>query len=141
MAANENKAKPEALEIGISKDAGGAIFAGISPNTNQPMYVAPADASMRLGFNAAARYAAELEVGGQKGFRLAAKWSNGKHSLIALAPSKTAQLNGGLGDEERRLFVDDWRCPGKRGGHAREHLRQGCRHSRLPCIRHKRVLL
>ena len=51
----------------------GTIYAGISPDTNQPIYAAPADAPMSMDFNAAAKYATGLEVGGKKGFRVPSK--------------------------------------------------------------------
>ena len=48
----------------------GTIFAGISPDTNQPMYAAPKDAPVSMKFNEAAAYAEGLKLGGKKGFRL-----------------------------------------------------------------------
>ena len=65
----ETPVPPSAPEVG-DRMPDGTIFAGISPDTNQPMYAAPADASLSLAFNAAVEYAAKLEVGGKKGFRL-----------------------------------------------------------------------
>jgi hypothetical protein len=49
------KTAKDALEIG-DKMADGTIYAGISPDTNKPMYAAPADAPMSMDFNAAAKY-------------------------------------------------------------------------------------
>jgi len=46
------------------------IYAGISPDTNQPMYAAPADARKSMFFNEAAQYAEGLEVDGKKDFRV-----------------------------------------------------------------------
>lgn len=66
------KVAKDALEIG-DKMTDGTIYAGISPDTNQPMYAAPADAPMSMDFNAAAKYAKDLEVGGKKGFRVPSK--------------------------------------------------------------------
>lgn len=66
------KAAKDALEIG-DKMADGTIYAGISPDTNQPMYAAPADAPMSMDFNAAAKYAKNFEVDGKKGFRVPSK--------------------------------------------------------------------
>ena len=42
----------------------GTIFAGISPHTNKPMYAMPADASLRMKWKKAMKYAAEFEGGG-----------------------------------------------------------------------------
>ncbi len=66
------KAAKAALEIGdVMKD--GTIYAGISPDTNQPMYAAPADAPMSMDFNKAAKYATGLQVGDKKDFRVPSK--------------------------------------------------------------------
>ncbi|MCE9506807.1 MAG: DUF1566 domain-containing protein [Alphaproteobacteria bacterium] len=51
----------------------GTIYAGISPDTNQPMYAAPVDASMSMDFNAAAKYAKDLDIGGKRDFRVPTK--------------------------------------------------------------------
>lgn len=48
----------------------GTIFAGLSPEDGRPMYATAEDAPLRLGFNAAASYAAALEVDGRRGFRV-----------------------------------------------------------------------
>ena len=76
-AAAEEQARLEAEAIANAqvgdKMADGTIFAGISPDTNQPMYAAPADAPLGMDFNAAAKYAEGLEVGGKKGFRIPTK--------------------------------------------------------------------
>lgn len=48
----------------------GTIYAGISPETNQPMYAAAKDAPIAMAFNEAVEYARELQVGGKKDFRL-----------------------------------------------------------------------
>jgi hypothetical protein len=68
------------LQIG-DKMEDSTIYAGISPDTNQPMYADPNDAPMSMdydapmsmGFNAAAGYAKDLEVGGKKDFRVPSK--------------------------------------------------------------------
>ena len=63
------KTPPADGEIGC-RMPDGTIFAGISPDTNQPMYAAPADASICMNFNEAAKYAKNLDVGGKKDFRV-----------------------------------------------------------------------
>jgi len=40
----------------------GTVFAGISPDTNKPMYATPADASLTMTFNEAKEYAAKLDA-------------------------------------------------------------------------------
>jgi hypothetical protein len=40
----------------------GTVFAGISPDTNEPMYATPADASLTMKFNQATDYAAKLNT-------------------------------------------------------------------------------
>lgn len=47
----------------------GTIYAGISPDTKQPMYAAPDDGAY-MTFQQAQKYAAELTVGDKKDFRL-----------------------------------------------------------------------
>jgi hypothetical protein len=73
-AANDTatKAAKDVLEVG-DKMADGTIYAGISPDTNQPMYAAPADAPMSMDFNLAAKYAKGLQVGDKKDFRVPSK--------------------------------------------------------------------
>ena len=44
----------------------GTIYAGISPDTNQPMYAPPTDASLTMKFNDATEYAAKLDAHGHK---------------------------------------------------------------------------
>jgi ATP-dependent Clp protease ATP-binding subunit ClpA len=51
----------------------GTIFAGVSPDTGKPMYVAPADAPLRMTFAEAKKYAAELDACGHKDWRLPTK--------------------------------------------------------------------
>ena len=40
----------------------GTVLAGISPDTNKPMYATPADASSTMTFNQAREYAAKLDA-------------------------------------------------------------------------------
>jgi hypothetical protein len=48
----------------------GTVLAGISPDTNKPMYATPADASLTMTFNDAYIYAAKLDAHGHKDWRL-----------------------------------------------------------------------
>jgi len=48
----------------------GTIFAGISPDTNKPMYAAPADESRPMNFNKAAKRASELSKETGKAYRV-----------------------------------------------------------------------
>jgi hypothetical protein len=51
----------------------GAVYAGISPHTNKPMYATPADASLTMTFNDAQKYAATLDAHGHKDWRVPTK--------------------------------------------------------------------
>ena len=51
----------------------GTVLAGISPDTNRPMYATPADASLTMQFNEAQEYAAKLNAHGQQDWRLPTK--------------------------------------------------------------------
>ncbi len=61
--------KREAAEIGDRLEDG-TVYAGISPTTQQRMYVVPADAPLTMTFNNAAKYAEDLEFGGHNDFRV-----------------------------------------------------------------------
>jgi len=51
----------------------GTIFAGISPDTNKPMYASPDDATLTMTFNDAQKNAAKLYVHGHQDWRLPTK--------------------------------------------------------------------
>ena len=51
----------------------GTIYAGMSPDTNKPMYTTPADASLTMTFNEAKEYAARLDAHGHKDWRVPTK--------------------------------------------------------------------
>ncbi len=51
----------------------GTVFAGISPDTNKPMYATPADASLTMKFNEAKEYAAKLDAHGHKDWHVPTK--------------------------------------------------------------------
>jgi hypothetical protein len=48
----------------------GTVFAGISPETNKPMYVTPKDASLTMMFNDAQDYVAKVDAHGHRDWRL-----------------------------------------------------------------------
>jgi hypothetical protein len=48
----------------------GSLYAGISPDTNKPMYAMPADAPLTMTFNEAQDYAAELDAHGHHDWRV-----------------------------------------------------------------------
>jgi hypothetical protein len=48
----------------------GTVFAGISPDTNKPMYATPADAPLTMKFNEAQEYAARFDAHGHKDWRV-----------------------------------------------------------------------
>jgi len=67
MAGSVNKAAPK---IG-DEMADGTIYAGISPDTNTPMYATPKDAPWPYyTFNEAAEYAKKLDAHGHHDFRV-----------------------------------------------------------------------
>src|SRR5579884_2017083 len=51
----------------------GTIFAGISPDTNKPMYTTPADAPLTMRWKEAMKYAANLEAYGHQDWRVPSK--------------------------------------------------------------------
>jgi hypothetical protein len=51
----------------------GAVYAGISPDTNKPMYATPADAPLTYTFNQAQKYAEHLDAYGHKDWRVPTK--------------------------------------------------------------------
>ena len=51
----------------------GTVFAGISPDTNKPMYATPGDASLTMKFNDAQKYAAQLDAHGHKDWHVPSK--------------------------------------------------------------------
>jgi len=59
-------------EIG-DKMEDGTIYAGVSPDTGEAMYVTPADASGTLKWKQAMQYAADLDANGHKDWKLPTK--------------------------------------------------------------------
>jgi len=51
----------------------GTVFAGISPETNKPMYATPADAPLTMVFNKATEYAAQFDAHGHKDWHVPTK--------------------------------------------------------------------
>jgi hypothetical protein len=52
----------------------GTVYAGISPDTNKPMYATPADAPLTMKlFNKATEYAAQLDAHGHRDWHLPTK--------------------------------------------------------------------
>jgi len=51
----------------------GTVYAGISPETNKPMYATPADAPLAMRFNKATEYAAQLDAHGHHDWRVPTK--------------------------------------------------------------------
>ena len=67
--ASSNEPAPETLTIG-AKMPDGTIYAGISPDTNKPMYTTPADAPSLMSFDQAKEYAAQLDAHGHQDWRV-----------------------------------------------------------------------
>jgi len=55
------------------KMSDGTIYAGISPETNKPMYATSADAPLTMTFNKAKEYAAKLDAHGHQDWRIPTK--------------------------------------------------------------------
>ena len=51
----------------------GSVYAGISPDTNKPMYATPADAPLTYTFNQAQKYAARFDAHGHADWRVPTK--------------------------------------------------------------------
>jgi len=66
------EAPPPEPKIG-DKMPDGTIYAGISPDTNKPMYASPADASLAMRFNEAQKYAAQFDAYGHKDWHVPMK--------------------------------------------------------------------
>jgi hypothetical protein len=64
--------RPPKPKIG-DKMPNGTIYAGVSPNTEKPMYVTPADASLTMKFNEAQEYAVKLDSHAHKDWRVPTK--------------------------------------------------------------------
>src|ERR1039457_5106620 len=65
-------AKAKEMSLG-DKMPDGTVFAGISPDTNKPMYVTPAEASLTMTFNDAQKYAAQLDAHGHQDWHVPTK--------------------------------------------------------------------
>jgi len=66
------EAPPPEPKVG-EKISDGTIFAGVSPDTNKPMYATLADASLTMTFNEAQEYAAKLDAYGHKDWHVPTK--------------------------------------------------------------------
>jgi len=72
------KAKPAPANDSAAPKIGdpmpdGTIYAGISPDTNKPMYATPADAPLTMTFNKAKEYASQLDAHGHQDWRVPTK--------------------------------------------------------------------
>jgi hypothetical protein len=110
----------------------GTIFAGISPDTNKPMYVTAEDATMSMDFNAAAKYAKKLKAHGHNDWRVPSKaelnvlFQNREKGALKGALNLTGSLPDGwywsssfnyYSELRQRLIKDD--CPW------RQHFKKG----------------
>jgi hypothetical protein len=66
------EAPPAEPKVG-DKMPDGTVLAGISPDTNKPMYITAAGASLTMEFNQAKEYAATLDANGHKDWRVPTK--------------------------------------------------------------------
>ena len=65
-------ASAQALRIGAAMPDG-TIYAGVSPETGEPMYATPKDAPLRLTFDQAAKHASKLDAHGYEDWRVPTK--------------------------------------------------------------------
>jgi Protein of unknown function (DUF1566) len=65
-------ARKENIQVG-DEMPDGPIYAGISPDTHQPMYATPSDAPGTYTFNQAAKYASKLDAHGHHDFHAPSK--------------------------------------------------------------------
>jgi hypothetical protein len=72
QAGGREEAPPAEPKIG-DKMPDGTVFAGISPDTNKPMYATPAAAPLTMKFNKATEYAAKLDAHGHRDWRVPTK--------------------------------------------------------------------
>jgi hypothetical protein len=72
QAGGREEAPPAESKVG-DKMPDGTVFAGISPETNKPMYATPTDASLTMTFNEAQKYAAKLDAHGHRDWRVPTK--------------------------------------------------------------------
>ena len=79
----------------------GTIFAGISPDTQQPMYTTPADAPMTMTWSDAMNYASRLDAHGHQDWRLPTKaelnvlWENRDKGGLKGTFSETGSVPAG----------------------------------------------
>ncbi len=66
------EAPPAEPKVG-DKMPDGTVLAGISPDTNKPMYATPTDASLTMKFNEAQEYATKLDAHGHKDWHVPTK--------------------------------------------------------------------
>jgi len=123
------EAPPAEPKIG-DKMPDGTVFAGISPDTNKPMYATPADAPLTMTFNKAKEYASQLDAHGHQDWRVPTKdelnvlFNNraaiGGFNLTGSDPAgwywSASQTNGWSAWDQR--FSDGYQDNDTKGGHS-----------------------
>ena len=71
-AANDDAKSKAVPQVG-DKMPDGSVYAGISPDTNKPMYATPADAKLTMEWKQAMKYAEELDAHGHRDWRVPTK--------------------------------------------------------------------
>ena len=72
LKAMQQQARKKEQQVG-DRMPDGTIFAGISPDSHQPMYTTPADAPLTFTFNEARNYAVNLNAHGHQDWRVPTK--------------------------------------------------------------------
>jgi hypothetical protein len=99
--ANDTAAKSKTAPQVGDKMSDGTIYAGISPDTNKPMYATPADAPLTYTFNQAQKYAGKLDAHGHKDWRAPTKgelnvlWENRNKGKLKDTFNQSGELTEG----------------------------------------------
>lgn len=114
----------------------GTVFAGVSPDTNKPMYATPTDASLTMTFNDAQEYAAKLDMHGHKDWHVPTKYE-----LNVLFNNRTAiggfNVSGShpTGWYGSASPYDVWEAWGQRFSDGRKDYNGKGSHARVRCVR------
>jgi Protein of unknown function (DUF1566) len=114
----------------------GTIFAGISPDTGKAMYTTPADASLRMKFNEAQKYAAKLNAHGHLDWRVPTKCELNvlftNHAAIGGFNTSGSKSAGWYWSATPTYSRDAW---GQRFRDGRQNTNGKDYHSSVRCVR------
>jgi len=135
QAGAQEESPPAEPKIG-DKMLDGTVYAGISPDTNQPMYAAPADASLTMTFNEAKEYAAKLDAHGHQDWRVPTKAElnvlfNNREAIGGF----DANAPGGNGMYYSSSPNEVWSLWGQQFGSGDQQAYDKTYHSSVRCVR------